>query len=126
MVNKMAAAISTTLGTGFCDIDVRDGQDVAIEVKNAGATAFNAFAVQGMAADSPNPANAGNFVTLLSASGDYTTPKYPLLRATTDPTALVGGASTLLFLKAAGLSKIRLQASVTAGSTTADVHARPT
>lgn len=120
MLNLVAAAVASATTDVIFTLSVREAVDVAIEVKNAGANALDAFVVQGRASDT------GAWFTLLTASGDYTTPKYPLQRVTTDPTSLAGGSSTLLLLKAAGLTDIRVQMSSAVGATTVDVHAHAT
>lgn len=116
-LNKLAVVVALATTDAIAVIPVRDCQDVSISVKNAGANAFDAFVVKGRAG--PNLP----WTTLLSASGDYTTPKYPLMRATTDPTTLAGGADTALMLKAAGFYELQVLASSAVAATTADIAA---
>lgn len=127
MLNKTAIAVAVATTDAVADINVRDNQDLCIEIKNTGANALDAFVVQGIASDSTGGGAAGgNAVPLLSATGDYTTPKYPLQRATVDPTSLGAGSSTMLFLKCAGLTTVRLLASSAVGTTTLEIHAHAT
>lgn len=117
---SLAAAVAVATTDVVATMGVREVQDVTISLKNAGANALDALLITGRASQSLP------FTTLLSVSGDYTTPKYPLQRATTDPTTLAAGASTVLFLKAAGLYEIQISASSAVGVTTLDIGAHGT
>lgn len=120
MLKVLAAAVALGSTDVVATLSVREAVDLAIEIKNVGGNALDVCEVQGQASD------AGAWFTLLSASGDYTTPKYPLQRALVDPVTLAAGASTLLLLKCAGLVSVRLRMSSAVGATTVDVHAHAT
>lgn len=125
MLNKTGVAVAVATTDTIADLTLSGALDVCIEIKNTGANPLDAFVILAQATDAAvGAASPGNFVPILSVTGDYTTPKYPLQRATVDPTTLAAGASTMLFLKGAGISTLRLQASAGVGATTVEVHAR--
>ena len=59
---------------------------------------------------------SGNFVTLYSATADYTSPSGPLLGASADPATLVADASALLQLNVRGIERIKISAAGTNSS----------
>lgn len=97
------------IGTGFSD-------RIGIQVGNTGATAFNAFQLQGTI-------DGTNWIALSTDAGGFSTPVMPLRRAIGAPVTLAGGASAILLLDGGYYQRIRLQASVGSGSTTAVVSA---
>jgi hypothetical protein len=112
-------ATTTTIGTDLTTIGTARGQfaqQVAFQVENTGATAFDEFQVQArMSAD------ASNWVAV--ASTTYTgspSDTYPVW-ATADLTTLAGGSKAIL--QVSGLYyEVRLQASVASGTTTTTVY----
>lgn len=66
---------------------------------------------------------SGNYITLLSAAGDFTAPTGILAGASGDLTTLAAAATGWLLLDVFGFEAIRLQASATGGVSTVTVHA---
>ena len=113
-----AVTIGTGANTDIFDLDVSQIARLALEIRNAGAQAFDAFAVLGKV--SPD----GAFVTLLSVAADYTSPAGIVVDASGDLTILGAGATGWLILDVLGFNKIKLQASANvAGATSASVFA---
>lgn len=102
------ATVSTSLTT-VLEVFVSEGRTMGIQVVN-GATALNAFQVQMSFTPS------GAYQTILSAAGDYTTPAEPLLKASGNLTTLGISTTGWLMLNVRHAAKIRIQASVAAGS----------
>jgi len=111
-------AVPAAGNTNLLDMDVSQLARIALEIKNTGANAFDAFIVQGKVHVD------GAFVTILSVAADYTTPAGIVVDASGDLTILAAGTTGWLILDALSFIAIRLQASANvAGATTASVLA---
>jgi len=108
-----AVAIPAAGNTDIIELDVSQVARIALEIINAGAAAFDAFLVLGKVRPD------SNYVTLLSAAADYTSPAGIVVDASGDLTVLGAGATGWLILDALGFTKIKLQASSAAGGTSA-------
>ena len=97
------------IGTGFSD-------RVSIQISNTGATALNAFQLQGSI-------DGTTWVSLATDAGGFSTPLIPLRRAIGAPVTLAGGATSQLILDGGYYQRLRLRASVGSGSTTVMVAA---
>jgi hypothetical protein len=110
---------AVTVGTSLVEIldfDVSDRSALGIVVGNTGATAFNAFSLQAKVSDEAAWTVLGN------AAAAFSTPVFPFRRAVGTPVTLAGGATAMLMLDVMYVTRIRLQASVASGSTTAVVR----
>lgn len=116
-VAKTDAAVTVPLATNgdLIELDVSQVARLAIEIKNEGANAFDAFLVQGKV--HPD----GNYVPLLSVASDYTTPAGIVVDASGDLTALGAGVTGWLILDVLGFNKIKLQASAAVGASSANI-----
>lgn len=113
-----AVAIPAAGNTDIITLDVTQVARLALEIINAGANAFDTFLVQGKVS------HESNFITLLSAAADYTTPAGIVVDASGDLTILGAGATGWLILDVLGFTKIKLQASANvAGATSASIFA---
>lgn len=113
-----SVAIPAAGNTDIIELDTTQVARLALEIKNLGANAFDAFIVQGKA----NP--DGAFMTLLSAAADYTSPAGIVVDASGDLTTLGAGATGWLILDVLAFAKIKLQASANvAGATSAQILA---
>lgn len=111
-------AVPASGNTDIVEFDVTQISRLALELINGGANALDAFIIQGKV----NP--AGNYVTLLSAASDYTSPAGIVVDASGDLTVLAGGATGWLILDVLAFAKIRVQASANvSGATTLSVNA---
>lgn len=90
---------------------------LAMQIKNLDANAFDTFIVQGKV--HPD----GDFVQLLGAAGDFTSPAGIVVDASGDLTALAASTSGWLLLDVLAFSKIRVLASKATGDGTARVLA---
>lgn len=59
----------------------------------------------------------GDYQTVASASGDYTTPNWPVLAASDDPTTLAGGSTAMIVLDVRGVYSVKITASANTTST---------
>jgi hypothetical protein len=98
-------------------MDISQVARVAAEIKNTGANAFDAFIVSGKVAPD------GDWLTLLSAAADFTSPAGIVVDASGDLTTLAGGGTGWLILDVLGFNKLRIQASGATGGTSATVKA---
>ena len=113
-----AIAIPAAGNTDIIELDVSQVARIALEIINAGANAFDTFIVQGKVRPD------SNYLTLLSAAADYTSPAGIVVDASGDLTVLGAGATGWLILDVLGFTKIRLQASANvAGATSASIFA---
>jgi hypothetical protein len=106
---------TTTVGTSLTTIDtigVGRSDRVGIQVTNSGATALNAFQIQGTI-------DGTTWVALASDAGGFSTPVMPLRRTIGAPVTLAAGAIAIITLDGGYYRQIRLQASVASGTTTA-------
>jgi hypothetical protein len=106
---------------GAAKQDANDApSEIAIEVKNSGATAFNAFQVR----HRPHPgAQSYIYVDSTSEFADGTLIGCVKTDGTVgDPTVLAAGATVLLMIPRIGNYAIELYASVASGSTTAELR----
>lgn len=111
-------AVPAAGNTDLLDMDVSQVARLALEIRNTGANAFDAFIVQGKF--HPD----GAYVTILSAAADYTAPAGIVVDASGDLTVLAAGATGWLILDALAFIKLKVQASANvAGATTAGVFA---
>lgn len=113
------AAVTVPLASNgdLLEMDVSQVARLALEIRNAGANAFDAFLVQGKV--HPD----GAYVTLLSAAADYTSPAGIVVDASGDLTVLASGATGWLILDVLGFNKIKLQASAAIGASSANIFA---
>jgi len=116
--NSGNIAIPAAGNTDIIELDVSQLARLALEIRNAGAQAFDALLVLGKF--HPD----GAYVTLLSAAGDFTTPAGIVVDASGDLTVLGAGATGWLILDVLAMQKVKLQASANvAGATSARVFA---
>lgn len=97
-------------------INVASAKVLGFEVKNTGANALDLFDVYGKFTET------GNEVKLSTNAGDYTTPTYPILKASASPVTLAGGATAWFFMDVTGLCEVTLKASSAVGATTLELH----
>lgn len=106
---ETALATIFDIGTGFSD-------RIGIQVSNTGATALNAFQLQGSI-------DGTTWVALATDAGGFSTPLLPLRRTIGAPVTLAGGATAQLLLNGGYYQRLRLRASVASGTTTTAVTA---
>jgi hypothetical protein len=112
-----AVTIPAAGNTDIVELDTTQVARLALEIKNTGGAAFDAFLVQGKA--HPD----GDYVTLLSAGADFTSPAGIVVDASGDLTVLASAGTGWLILDCLAFSKIKLVASSAVGGTTAQVLA---
>jgi len=110
--------VALASNTDLLEVFVHKVARMTFEVKNDGGNAFDAFIVQGKM----HP--GGNYVNILSAAGDYTTPAGIVVDASGDLTTLAAGATGWLIIDVIGFYQVKIQASSAVGTTTCDVYAR--
>jgi hypothetical protein len=109
---------TTTVGTTLTTIATLDtgrSDRIGVAVTN-GATAFNAFQLQGTI-------DGTTWVTLASDAGGFSTPVLPMRRCLGSPVTLAGGAVATLLIDGGYFRQIRLQASVASGTSVVTVDA---
>jgi hypothetical protein len=114
-INNTQASVGTSLTDVMPEqILYGDCKAITVQVKNTGATAFNAFVVlRKMHA-------SGDWFTWFSGT-DFATATTRLSAGSTSPATLAGGAETWLDIDPGAAYSIKLQASVASGNTSASV-----
>ena len=106
---------NVTVGTSLARIthvEVQQAEVVAVQIKNNGAAALNAFQLRGRSGDGSH-----GFLTLQSSG--FTTSGIHCIYASSEPGVLASGAECILYLTPGYLRDIELWASTASG--TADI-----
>lgn len=114
-VINVAVAVGTT--DPIATFDTSTARTLGVEVKNTGANALDALEVWGRF--SPQ----GNYFKLAYQATDFTTPVYPVSKASASPVTLASAASAWLVLDVAGFSDVQIRASAAVDVTTLEFHA---
>jgi hypothetical protein len=115
-VKSLAKAVANATTDEVIRVQAPNSNMLGLEIKNTGANALDAFEVWGKV--SPDSADR----LLLSLAANYTTPIYPLVMASADPTALAAGASVFLSIDISSFDSIGVRLSSSVGPTTVDVY----
>ncbi len=107
--------VGTSLTT-LIDIPTALLEAIFITILNVGTSNFDAFEIHG------KPNGSGDFVTLRSTAGQFTTPQGILIEASGDLTILASGVKGWLILYPKGISTIRLLASRASGIDTVTIN----
>jgi len=97
--------------------DTTSARALGLSLVNSGANALDAFEVWGRF--SP----AGPSVKLASVAGDFTTPVFPIVKASGSPLNLAAAATAWMFMDVSALAEVSLKASSAVGVTTLNIHA---
>lgn len=116
-VNALALAVAAATTDTILTINVESAGIMAVEVKNSGAAALDAFEVWGKV--TPD----GQSFALATLAAHYTGPTYPITRASASPVTLGAGASAWFLMDVSAFSSIELKASGNAAVTAVDIHA---
>ena len=111
-------AVSLGSNDSILELIVSEAARLAVEIKNEGANALDAFRVLGKVHKD------GAFILMFSAAGDFTSPAGLVVDASGDLTTLAAGATGFLVLDVLALYAIKLEASAAVGATQVDVFAR--
>ena len=125
-INPGGTAIATTsAGSGVITanvelfrIDCEDEERVGIIVKNMTANALTSFDVyvamkqEHMFTDRNNTTQVGTIIDVRTnnLAADYTTPLYPLIKATASPVTLAGGGTVCLFFDVSAVAVLSVRA----------------
>lgn len=110
---QAAVASNTTI----LEIDVSQIARLAVEIRNTGGFALDAFRVDGKVSSD------GAYVNLASLAAAYTSPSGLIVAASGDLTVLASGATGWLVIDVLGFNKIRFQASSNGTITTVGILA---
>ena len=113
---NLAVSVPGTGSTTLLEIGVAGLDTISAEFKPT-VQAFDAFAIQAKFHA------GGDFVTLYSSAGSFTTPAGLLIGASGDLTTLGAGATGWFVLDVRGLYAVRVTASAAADSAAVDVYA---
>ena len=116
-VNSLALPVAAATTDTIQTINVESAGIMAVEVKNVGAAALDAFEVWGKV--TPD----GQSFALATLAAHYTGPTYPIVRASASPVALAAGASVWFLVDVSAFALIDLKASGNAAVTSLDIHA---
>jgi hypothetical protein len=116
--NRSAVPVQNGADTDLLTINCRGAWFVGFEVKNLhGTTALNNFDIYAKFSES------GDAIKLVDASGDYTTPNYPVVKASGNLNALAAGATGWAVIDVRGFSVLVLKAAAAGVGVTVNLFA---
>lgn len=115
--NVNAAAVAVASTDAVAVFNVENTKTLGIQVKNTGAAALDAFELWGKVSPSADAVKFSGVAT------DYTSPVYPVLKASASPVALAAGGNVWLFVNTEGLSEVQIRASSAVAATTLKINA---
>ena len=114
--DNASVAVAVSGLTTILEVQVQSLSRLFVEILPV-TNNLDAFQVQVRANQS------GNYITVLSAAGDFTAPAGILAGCSGDLTALAAAATGWLLLDVFGFESVRIQASAATGISTVTVHA---
>lgn len=109
--------ITATATNVVATINTESVRTMGLEVKNVGANPLDLFSIFGKMTPT------GNEIALSALASDYTTPVYPVTKASASPVLLAASATVWLFMDVTGLAQVVLKASSSTGATSLEIHA---
>jgi len=109
--------ITATCTDVVATINTESAKTMGLEVQNIGANPLSVFDVYARVTPS------ANLLKVATSSGDYSTPNYPVSRASGAPVTLAAAATAWLFMDVTGFAEVVLKAVSSTGATRVRIHA---